>query len=289
MRGPAGALAAVACLLAFAGPAQAGTVQVHPGDSVQHAVNQAASGDVIAVHPGTYRGSLLVDKKLIIEGVGKPRPVFDAKCQANDTIQVTHGGVTLKHLRVQGADDGFGEFPAEVFYIGVGSGRARDLSTIDTCDAEYGISAFSTGPIKVTDNYGRGFSDSAIYIGTITDTLGGTLLVANNAAVHNSRGIIVEDSPRRTDIVVRNNSLAKNTVSGSEGPSDGVFLHNSDGILIKANSSTRNAGAGFHADENSDHNVFVSNSASHNGAGALQDDGGTGNCGSQNSFPLPTC
>ena len=82
--------------------------------------------------------------------------------------RITHGGVTLRNLKVEGADEGFGDYPAEVFLVGVPSGKVTNVRTIDTCHAEYGISAFSTGPVKVTDNFGRGFDDSAIYIGTIT-------------------------------------------------------------------------------------------------------------------------
>ncbi len=287
--GAAGAATAIASLFAFAVGAQAKTIQVHAGQSVQHAVNRAMDGDVIAVHPGTYRGSLVVDRRVTIEGVGKARPVFDARCDSNDTIEVTHGGVTLKNLKVQGADDGFGDFPAEVFFIGVARGRATHLRTVDTCDAEYGISAFSTGPIKVTDNYGRGFKDSAIYIGTIFDTLGGTLLVAGNTTVHNSRGIIIEDSPRRTDILVRGNVMSDNTIAGEDGPSDGLYLHNSQGIDVVRNTADGNAYAGYHADANSDHNHFTGNEASDNTKDFVDDHGGRTNCGSGNSFPIPSC
>jgi parallel beta-helix repeat protein len=287
--GAAGSAAVAACIFGFAASASAKTIDVHAGQSVQHAVHKAGPGDVIAVHPGTYRGSLLVDKRVAIEGVGKSRPVLDAQCDANDTIQVTHSGVHLKHLKVQGADEGFGEFPAEVFFVGVVHGKAKDLRVVDTCDAEYGISAFSTGPIKVTDNYGSGFGDSAIYIGTITDTLGGTLLVSDNRTVHNSRGILVEDSPKRTDILVQQNVMNRNTIPGSEGPSDGLFLHNSDGIAIVKNTADGNGYAGYHADENSDHNLFIGNKASGNSKAFVDDEGGGSNCGSANSFSIPSC
>ncbi len=168
-------------------------------------------------------------------------------------------------------------------------GTVSDTRTVDTCDAEYGISAFDTGPVKVTGDYGKGFEDSAIYIGTITDTLGGTLLVQHNTTVGNSRGIIIEDSPADTaavDITVRSNVMNRNTIAGSEGPSDGLFLHNSQGVLVTDNTAKGNVGAGYHADVNSHDNVFKDNTASGNGDGPFVDDS-TGNCGKGNSFPVP--
>lgn len=45
-------------------------VYVHPGDSIQQAINNSSSGDIIAVHPGLYKENLVVDKSLII--ISKP-------------------------------------------------------------------------------------------------------------------------------------------------------------------------------------------------------------------------
>jgi parallel beta-helix repeat protein len=249
-------------------------------------VAQASHGDVVLVHPGKYRTHLKIAKRIDLVGVGSPRPVIDAGCHANDTIKVLSPGVTISGLTVKGADVVSSEeqYPAEVYFEGVASGKATDLRTIDSCDAEYGISAFSTGPVKVTDNFGSGFDDSAIYIGSIFDTRGGTLLVKNNTAQHNSRGIIVEDSPFDTDITVRDNTLNDNTITGTEGPSDGLFLHNSQGVLIAGNTANDNGASGFHADSNSSGNVFNGNTASGNGDGAFTDDNGD-NCGTD--FGLP--
>lgn len=293
LRLPASCLCAAlaAAFLLGAAAAQAKTLDVHRGESVEHAIKAAQNGDVIRIHPGTYRGPVVVDKKLTLTGVGKQRPVINARCKANDTILVTHAGATIEGLQVQGAATTSGQvYPAEVQFSSVSSGSAEHLRTIDTCDAQYGISAFTTGPIKVTHNFGKGFDDSAIYIGTILDTLGGTLLVADNRTVHNSRGIIIENSPKKTDIVVRKNVMNRNTLPGDEGPSDGLYLHNSQGIDVIANTADRNGNAGIHADLHSGGNRFVRNVARHNGSKPfVDDDKSAGNCGSGNSFHIPHC
>ena len=283
-----GMAVAALCVLVAAPAAQARSIDVHPGPhAISDALAAASDGDVLRVHPGTYGESFTINKRVTLKGVGGARPVIDGQCQTRAPIQIRHGGVTLDHLRVQGADEGFGDFPSEVDFQNVSSGAAEGLHVIDTCDAEYGINAFNTGPVKISDNVGRGFSDSAIYVGSITDTLGGTLLVAHNTATHNSRGIIVEDSFRSTDILVQGNVLNDNTVPNGEGlASDGLYLTNTDGIRIAHNVANDNGGSGFHANSSSDHNHFVHNQASGNSDGPFTDDNGR-NCGKHNSFPIP--
>jgi hypothetical protein len=54
-------VAALACLLGAA-PAFAKVHHVHPGESIQAALNAASPGDTVLVHRGTYRESLQIDK-----------------------------------------------------------------------------------------------------------------------------------------------------------------------------------------------------------------------------------
>ena len=80
-----------------------------------------------------------------------------------------------------------------------------------------------------------------------------------------------------------------NTLASDEGlPSDGLYLTNSDHVLVKRNTADGNRGSGYHPNSTSDRNVFIGNIADHNGAGKLLDEG-TGNCGRANDFPLPRC
>src|SRR4051794_36437483 len=41
--------------VALTAPAAASTIHVHPGDSIQKAINKAKSGDTVRVHAGTYK------------------------------------------------------------------------------------------------------------------------------------------------------------------------------------------------------------------------------------------
>ncbi len=52
-----------------------------------------------------------------------------------------------------------------------------------------------------------------------------------------------------------------NRIPGDEGPSDGLFLTNSDRVRVISNLASGNAANGYHPDATSDHNVFMANSA----------------------------
>jgi len=283
-------VAVVGATLAFAVPASAVTIQVHPGpQALRDAIHRAHAGDTLRVHSGRYREHVTVAKRLTIQGAaGERPPVIDGRCRANDTILVTKSGVTLRRLKVVGADEGHGSFPSEVFFTGVERGRAQALTVRDTCDAEYGINLFGTGPVRVLDSTATGFGDSGVYVGGIMDTGGGRLLVKGNDLFGNSRGAIVEDTAFAADVRLADNLVHVNTIAGSEGPSDGVFLHNADGVWLRHNDASDNGAYGYHADPNSDGNVFLDNTASGNASGPFLDEG-AGNCGAGNSFAIAPC
>ena len=266
-------------------------IDVHPGpNAITKAIAAADAGDTLRIHRGTYHEAVTVDKPLRLESTLRgPRPIVDAGCKANDTIHVTSGGVTIAGLDVEGAASGFGDYPAEIFFEGARSGTVIGNIVYDTCDAEYGISAFATGPLHVAQNLAVGFDDSGIYVGTITDTRGKVLRVTQNSTIKSSRGIIVEDSNLpAAHILISHNVLNRNRIAGDEGPSDGLFLTNSDHVRVHHNIASGNAGSGYHANSSSDHNVFTKNVAKHDHDGKLLDEG-RANCGSQNNFPIPAC
>jgi parallel beta-helix repeat protein len=203
---------------------------------------------------------------------------------------VRRPAVELRGLRVVGADEGFGPFPSEVDFSNVAFGRARDLVLRDTCDAEYGINVFDTGPVSLIGNEARGFSDAGLYVGGIEDTHGGAISVRGNETYGNNRGVIVEDSTGGR-IVVRDNELHDNRAPG-EGEPTGIWLHDSDGVRIVGNSITDSGELGIHLSVGSDANVLNDNVVRRNPTNLL--DEGSGNCGSGNRFGssgnvLPPC
>jgi parallel beta-helix repeat protein len=292
LKGVARAGVVVAALTALFTPAaSADTIDVHQApNAIQHAINSASGGDTLRIHSGVYHEAVDVNKALTLVGVGDTRPVINGDCGSHFTVESSHNGVTLKHLKVTGADDSFES--AEVDFSGRASGRAKDLVVRDHCDADYGINVFNGQQIKVLDSSGIGFDDSAIYIGGISSTGGGSLVVSGNNLSGNNRGIIIEDSVQSTDIRVTHNLSHDNDIPPGEGSPAGIFVHNSDGVLFRANTLNRNGdgseGYGIHLDSNSDNNRLFDNIAHNNETDAYLDEG-TGNCGGGNSFSVFVC
>ncbi len=281
------AILAAALLIAPGASARGQVVQVHPGQ-LQSKLAAAGDGDTLVVHRGHYRGTFAINNGVRLLGAkGEPRPLLDGACDTRATILVRVAGVVLRHLAVVGADEGHGDFPSEVDFSGIASGRAVDLSVRDTCDAEYGINIFGSKQIDVIGNRGRGFSDSAVYIGGIHSTGGGVLRVNDNEAFGSNRGIIVEDSAGG-DLRFKDNEVHGN-VSAGEGTPTGIFVHNSDGVLFSGNTVSDNGQYGIHLDPNSDHNRFFENTVRRNPGGNYLDQG-SGNCGAGNHpNPFPPC
>jgi parallel beta-helix repeat protein len=280
-------------VVGWSGAAQAGggqTIEVFPGpDAINNAMSQANAGDTLRLHRGRYHEALTINKAIHIVGAPGRRPVIDAGCGARDAVAVRTEGVLLRHLKVVGADSGFGVSPAEVDFSGLGQGRAVNLVLRDSCDAEYGINVLASQRIDLVGNRAVGFTDAGFYIGQISTTGSGVLRVRHNAASHNNRGAIVEDSSGG-QIEVTQNSFHDNDIPGEDKPT-GIFLHGSTGVLIASNDVRRNGRYGIWLDLNSDHNTLNDNVSRNNGNPIrnFKDDNHVGNCGSQNSFSIPAC
>jgi parallel beta-helix repeat protein len=289
--GVAAALAAL--LVAAAVPATTTAkkrkVTVRPGNNaIAKALKRVREPGVVRIKSGHYPESVTIEKQVKLKGVGKGgRPVIDGECEAELAVAVRHDDVRLRRLKVIGA--GSGTFPIEVDFRGVSGGGARDLVMKDTCDAEYGINLYDTGPVDVRDSKAVGFADAGFYVGEITSTPGGAIRVRGNQAYHNTRGVIVENSAGG-DIRVLDNRFNFNDVPGFAGAA-GIVINNSDGVLVEGNEARSNLDFGLHLTPGSDANVVLSNSL----LGNLVDirNQGSGNCGAGNTFatgdPLPPC
>jgi parallel beta-helix repeat protein len=289
------AAAVVGVALPGAGPAAAGgdpqRIHVRPGpDAIQRAIDRADPGDILLVHRGHYRESPVVTKPLTIRSAGSRRPVIDGGCEGVSTIEVDSNRVTLRRLKVVGADEieGVPYTGFEVNIVGVRNVKARQLKLIDTCgEADYGINVYGTGRVLLEGNRAVGFSDAGLYIGSIDE---GPVLVIDNWTVRNNRGILVEES--YGTVRVRDNVSRANELAGESPTTAGIALADADGILLQGNWANRNGDYGIHLADHggsgSDNNQLYGNIATGNGTADFRDDG-TGNCGSENSFPIPPC
>ena len=81
----------VALLMFAAMTAQAATLTVKAGESIQAAVKRASPGDRIEVEPGLYKETVFIDKDRIeLRGIVREGawPVLDGEGQRNDGVLV---------------------------------------------------------------------------------------------------------------------------------------------------------------------------------------------------------
>ena len=278
-------LALVTCVPAAADNSKR-KIDVRPGpNAIAKALDRADDGQVLRIHKGRYQGAVTIEKRVKLVGVGRRRPVIDAGCASPSTVGVLADGVRLRWLKIVGADTG-----DEVTFAEVSGGRANNLVVRDTCDAEYGINVFNTGPIEIRRSRALGFDDAGFYIGEITSTGNGAIRLRGSQSHQNHRGLIVENSSGG-EIRVTRNEFHGNVVSVDVFPPTGVLINNSDGVLVEANTISDNGTFGLLLSSGSDGNVINRNAFFGNPVDI--ENQGSGNCGSGNEFTtgdaLPPC
>jgi len=115
----------------FLASAQAATLRVKPGQSLQQAIVAAKPGDVLEIERGFYTGNFLVDKPLTLRGIGRPTL---SGGQHGDTVRVTATDVLLEGLIVRDSGDSLNDQNAGI-YIYPGAHRA----VVRHCDLTYNL------------------------------------------------------------------------------------------------------------------------------------------------------
>lgn len=271
-------------------------IDVFPGkNAIGKAIDRASPGDVLRIHPGRYRESVVVDKRLTIKGVGKRLPTIDGRCRSRIVVDVQADRVKLRRLRVQGAAAAPGYLSTEVNFSFVEKGSARRMVFRDTCGAEYGVNVYRTGRVVIARSVARGFADAGLYVGDITD---GRVFFRRNETFDNNRGIIVEDVVPGTVVVARNR-VHSNARPGTGPDPSGIDLIRADGADIIRNVVWNNLRYGIRAyaqpQNVSTGNRIFDNAISGNGTFDVYDETSTENCwngttyGTASPDPPPQC
>ena len=202
---------AAALMVGFAPAAGAssGVQVVHPGQSIQAAIDAVGNGGTVWVRPGQYQEHLVITHGVNLIGYGAtltppagiappspcsaPDPNVDGICIAGDfsfdpstgaiTVNQYVSGVKITGLSVNGFD-GFG--------IGqIGGSGSTFVGVRSTNNGGYGIAAFdSTGTTELF-NTANGNHEAGFYIGDSPQA--NATLIANSAS-GNGNGFFVRDA-----------------------------------------------------------------------------------------------
>jgi parallel beta-helix repeat protein len=226
---------------------------VHPGESIQAAVDAAPPGATIDVLPGTYAEAVTIAKPGI-QLVGHPGPHGSGVVLANpggadDGIRVTAAGsgFELRDVTVRGFDEN------GVLLAGVDGFRLSRVTATD--DGDYGLFPVRSTHGVVEDCAASGSRDTGIYVGQSNDvTVRGSTAFGNvvgfdvencsdvrvvgNDSHDNAAGILVTLLPglrvnAAADIVVAGNLVHDNNhVNFAEPGEVEGFLPSGIGILV---------------------------------------------------------
>jgi parallel beta-helix repeat protein len=206
-------LSLAACAVLAASPAAHGrTIEVSSGESIQAAVDRAASGDTIAVHPGTYAGdgglALVHVRKSGLRIEGARSAVIDARgyrygilvgedgpVGADGCVAVTVRGFALDGLTVRSAEH------AGLRLTGVDGFSVRGGAYLE--NGAYGIRPRCSAHGLVASNFISGHRDAAIQVGDSDH-----VVVENNAVTESGVGAVVENS---SFAVLRHNQIFGNS------------------------------------------------------------------------------
>ena len=261
---------------AISGPTGRTVIEVYPGPgALKNALATANSGDVLNIHAGVYPEHMTINtSNLTLRSAGDGEVTVDGTCSTPITVDVRADGTTIQGLRVVGASQ---NSPIEINFSHVATGRVLKSIVEDTCgNAEYGVNVFLSQTIRVIGNTATGFGDAGFYIGAITSTQRGPLVIQGNESYGNVRGIIVENSAGGTIRVIGNDVHDNQTT--------GIWITNSDRVRVDSNLVQDNSYSGIELDSLSDRNLIKGNTAGGHQYDLANDNGASGNCWVDNVY-----
>lgn len=240
---------------------------VEPGESIQSAIDQAGSGDIIEVESGTYEESIEVNKRLKLAGIdtGKGAPTIQDVHLAADHSEISgfrvssHSGFGIavtSNLNIITNND-VEACMTGIFLNGVHGNLVANNDVRVVCEGWYGLLSglFSLGGgdgIQLLNSHNNTIKNNTAangFIGIYLDRSKNNLMVGNNASGNkNGIGLFSATGNTLQDNIVRKNS------------DDGIGLVKfSNDTIITGNTIEENGNSGIWLKDSSHNAIYLNN------------------------------
>jgi hypothetical protein len=189
-------------------------IEVHPGESIQDAINAAVPGETILVHNGTYNENLIVNNSHIVIRSANGPSVTNISSNQTDThvVNITdQTNVTLEGFKIREArgksKDVAGIYMNNTRDCTISNILITNVSAVDTYDA-YGVLVetvinLTAADTTVRDIYGN-HTAYGIYVSFTNVTFDSTVIenvTALNGTAHGLAAVVINSS--FTDTTIR--------------------------------------------------------------------------------------
>jgi parallel beta-helix repeat protein len=204
--------------------------------TIQEAINNATSGDVIFVRAGIYYERVIVNKSVSLVGEDRDSTIIDGRNETGSVISIKANQVSIKGFTIRGSPTDSG------ILVDFSSGNEISHNTIT--NNNYGISLYSSGDNVISSNNISSNSNDGIFFYLSSDNV-----VSGNTISNNDDGIYLLFSG---DNVVSGNTIFSNN-------NYGISLYYSTNNVVSGNTIFSNNNYGIYLALYSNNNAIYRN------------------------------
>ncbi|WP_440948020.1 right-handed parallel beta-helix repeat-containing protein [Methanosarcina sp. T3] len=210
----------IALLLVSAGAGSAEVIYVEPGASIQAAVNNSTTGDLVIVKAGDYEENIIVNVSGITVTSEPENPdsvLIRSEDENSSVFHVKADNVTISGFNITGSGEVFSSFEAAGItnsFSSRSSGRLNGTSGTEARQA-YGSGA---GEIFVSRWNGAGCPPAGICLDQVENCT-----VERNNIFENRYGVYLQGSE---NITISENSFSRNGIWLDEGSKKNMMINN---------------------------------------------------------------
>lgn len=210
----------IALLLVSAGVASAEVIYVEPGASIQSAVNNSTTGDIVIVKAGDYEENIVVNVSGITvtsEPESSDGVLIRSRDENSSVFQVKADNVTVSGFNITGSGEFFSTFEAARFTNSFSSGNSGEPGETYEPEARqaYGL---GSGEIFVSRSNGFGCPPAGICLDQVKNCT-----IERNNIFENQYGVYLQGSMNST---ISENTFFRNGIWIDEGCSKNMLVNN---------------------------------------------------------------